>query len=449
MEFNEQIKIPLDVEHIIKVLNSNKYEAFIVGGCVRDSIMGRVPQDWDIASNAKPDEVKSLFDKTIDTGIKHGTVTVVLNGQNYEITTYRIDGKYSDNRHPKCVEFTNSIEGDLARRDFTINAIAYHPKKGFIDPFNGKSDILNRLIRSVGNPDDKFNEDALRMLRAVRFSARLNFSLDKNVFDSIKHNNRLIINISMERIRDELTKILVSENPMKFILLRETGLLKYILPEFDICFDTDQNHPYHIYNVALHSLNAALNIKSDKVLRWTMLLHDIGKPVKKSTDAKNIDHFYGHQEESANLAKIILNRLKFDNKSIEKICILIKYHDLKIATSHKAVRKAVRVVGGENFNDIIRIQKADKKAQNLQYSGENLIELDKIEDVYLDINEKGQCITLKDLSITGDDLINIGFSPGKNIKIMLNKLLDTVIENPELNSKEKLIELVNDYGFRP
>lgn len=435
------IRIPGEVRQVLEILNNNGYEAYIVGGCVRDCILSKNPNDWDIATNARPREIKALFEKTIDTGIKHGTVTVLINSWSCEVTTYRIDGEYADSRRPESVGFTSSLTDDLSRRDFSINAIAYHPGEGFIDPFGGMNDIEKRIIRAVGEAGKRFQEDALRMLRAVRFSAQLDFTVDSRVMQSIKDNSHLIQNMSHERVRDELTKILVSGHPMKFILLRDANILQYVLPEFEVCFHTVQNHPYHVYNVAIHTLYAVSNIENDRILRWTMLLHDTGKPLTKTTDGNNVDHFYGHPEKSVQLAEAVLRRLRFDNKSVSRILRLIKFHDRNITPTFKSVRKAVAAVGDDIFLDLIKVQAADKKAQNPEYLKDRVDKLNQIKDIYLYIKEKNECLGLKDLAVNGDDLIGLGFMQGKEIRVILDRLLDMVIENPQLNNREKLMEI--------
>lgn len=445
MNLSSHIKIPSEALYIITTLNNNGYQAYAVGGCVRDSIIGRMPQDWDIATDAKPHEVKSLFDKTVDTGIKHGTVTVLANNQSFEVTTYRIEGEYTDNRRPESVEFTSSLTDDLSRRDFTVNAIAYHPSEGLKDPFKGLDDINNEMIRSVGNAGRRFREDALRMLRAVRFSAQLGFDIVEDTLQAIRGNSHLIKNISAERVRDELTRILISENPMKFILLYDTELLKHILPEFEICFNTEQKHPYHIYNVALHTLHAVTNIENDRILRWAMLLHDTGKPVTKTTDAGNIDHFYGHAAKSLEIARNVLKRFKFDNKSLDRICRLVEHHGRPIEPSCKSVRKAVRAVGDDIFMDLIKVQEADKKGQNPEKLDPFLKKLDEIKRLYTDIKQKQQCLSVKDLAVNGRDLISVGFEEGRQIGELLDRLLNAVIENPELNNRDALIEIARKF----
>ena len=437
-------KIPDEVLYILNTINQKGFEAFLVGGCVRDTLLKRIPKDWDITTNATPEKVKAFFDKTIDTGIKHGTVSVLLNNQPFEITTYRVDGHYLDSRRPSSVSFTSSLKEDLGRRDFTINALAYHPSKGLIDFFNGKNDIDKGVIRAVGNACDRFSEDALRMLRAVRFSAQLDFNIDPETLEAIKIKGQLIQRISMERIRDELTKILTSDNPLKFVLLKDTSLLGYILPEFDICFDTPQNTPYHIYNVAVHSLNSAAYIECNRILRWTMLLHDIGKPKTRTTDKNGTDHFYFHQRLSKNISESVLKRLKFDNRSANYILRLVEFHDNNPGDSHESVRKALSIIGSDIFPDLLKVKEADLRAQNPDFFNAGYEKLQRLKSIYLDIMEKQQCISLDSLAVNGNDLINLGFVPGKEIGLLLQRLLDEVIERPELNTKDRLIDLLKN-----
>jgi tRNA nucleotidyltransferase (CCA-adding enzyme) len=446
MKYMESISIPQKVQYILDTLQKHRHQAFVVGGCVRDSILGKVPVDWDIATDAKPDEVKQFFPKTIDTGIKHGTVTVLVDGNSYEVTTYRIDGKYLDFRKPDSVSFTSSLEEDLSRRDFTINAIAYNPMEGIADPFGGIGDIEAGIIRTVGDPDKRFSEDALRMLRAVRFSAQLGFTIDESTMNAIEKNSRLIKNISGERIRDELTKMILSDNPFCFSILMDTKLIKYTLPEFEPCFLTDQNNPYHAYNVAVHTLHAVANIEKKMVLRWAMLFHDIGKPGTKTTDRKGIDHFYNHQQLSIKLAKEAMLRLHFDKKSMDRILLLVKFHDLQIKAGYMTVRKAMSKVGEDIFEDLLKVIKADKTAQNPKLLKERNCTFARIWEIYLDIRAKGQCTSIKTLAVNGDDLIALGIRPGKDIKELLNSLLEKVIEEPELNNKETLLGLLRQHN---
>ncbi|CDG36065.1 metal dependent phosphohydrolase [Acetivibrio thermocellus BC1] len=429
-----EINMPKDVSYIIDTLNNRGFKAYIVGGCIRDAILGKVPADWDVATDAQPEDVKLIFDKIVETGIKHGTVTAVINGCNYEITTFRA---------PSSAKIP-TIKDDLGLRDFTINAMAYHPEEGIIDPFLGMQDMEKSVIRAVGSPEDRFHEDPLRMLRAVRLSSTLGFEIDRSVLSAIKENCKLIEKVSPERIRDELSKILISDRPKNFLVLRETGLLKYVLPEFDICFDTGQNHPYHVYNVGMHTLETVSNIESNLVLRWTMLLHDIGKPVVKTTDQNGTDHFYGHPEESVNIADKIMKRLRFDNKTTNKVLRLIKHHDRRIEPNQKSVRKAVSIIGKDIFPDLLKVQEADKKGQNPQYLDERLKVLDEIKDIFFNLKKEGQILNLKDLALNGNDLLAMGFEQSREIGIILRELYNIVLDNPEMNTKEKLTEIVEN-----
>ncbi|HEX3028411.1 MAG TPA: CCA tRNA nucleotidyltransferase [Clostridia bacterium] len=436
-----KIHIPIEVETILNKLNSSHFEAYIVGGCVRDSILGKEPKDWDISTSAQPSDVKRIFEKTVDTGIKHGTVTVVLNGNNFEVTTYRIDGSYSDNRRPDKVEFTSSLQEDLSRRDFTMNAIAYHPSSGLIDFYNGSEDIRNGIIKSVGGPDKRFNEDALRMMRAIRFSAQLGFDVDPEVLKSISFNHSLINNVSNERIRDELTKILVSDHPDRMEQLHDTGLLKHIMPEFDACFNMNQDNPHHIYDVAQHTLKATGSIENTAILRWTMLLHDIGKTLTKTIDNEGIGHFYGHPTQSERIAKIILNRLRFDKKSIDIISKLVKYHDRSVEPNGKAVRRAIHSVGEDIFENLLKVKEADSRAQNPVYLEENLNILKDIRRIYDDIKHNQECLNLNKLAVNGNDLKALGMEPGKKMGQTLNLLMEMALDDPGLNNREDLLRL--------
>jgi len=433
------VSMPKNVEYIIDTLVENGFEAFIVGGCVRDCILNKEPKDWDITTKATPEEVIRLFDKVILTGLKHGTVTVVLDRENYEVTTYRTDGEYEDNRHPKEVKFVDSLKEDLARRDFTINAMAFNYKVGLIDYFEGTTDLKNKIIRTVGEPEKRFNEDALRMLRAVRFSAQLNFNINENVMCSIKKLKNNMENISRERIRDEFNKILIY-NPKKIDILRECGLLELIIPEFKWTYDFDQNNPHHIHDLYNHTILSAESIEQSSHLRLTMVLHDFGKVISKSIDEKGISHYYGHAKESVRLSKQILQSLKYDNNSIEKILTLIQYHDCTLE-SKLSVKRMLNKIGEELFRDLIKIQRADILAQNPYYREERLENLAEVEEKLNLIIAQKECFNLKDLKINGGDLINLGFIKGKKIGDTLQKLLELVIEDPELNNQPDLFEL--------
>lgn len=437
----DKIRLPEKVLNILQTLKENGWEAYAVGGCVRDSILGTEPKDWDITTNALPFFVKGLFYKTIDTGLKHGTVTVMLDGEAFEVTTFRIDGCYEDGRRPNSVEFTGRLEDDLRRRDFTMNAIAWNEESGIVDPFGGMEDIASGMIRAVGEPEERFSEDSLRILRAVRFAARLGFEVEKRTLLAAAVKSSLIENVSSERIRGELTGILTSEHPMKFRLLKDIGILKLTLPEVEACFHTPQNNPHHIYDVGEHTLHAVAACVNDRILRWVMLLHDIGKPVTWFTDDKGIDHYYGHPLKSMEMAKGILSRLKFDNKSTDKILRLIKYHDREINPAPKAVAKAVNVVGEDIFLDLMNVKRADKYAQNPKDIPKGLEQINQIEKIYFGLKSENCCLNPKDMAINGNDLIGMGFRQGREVGRALDYLFKKVLEDPSLNEKRFLSEL--------
>ena len=436
-----ELRIPEKAEIILHTLEEAGYEAYVVGGCVRDSILGRSPDDWDITTSAKPEEVKALFRRTVDTGLIHGTVTVMLDKEGFEVTTYRVDGEYEDGRHPKEVSFTASLEEDLKRRDFTINAMAYNPKRGMVDLFGGVQDMENRIIRCVGNPLERFTEDALRILRAVRFSAQLGFSIEGETLKAISVLAPNLKYVSAERIQVELLKLLVSPHPDYLRTAYEAGITKEILPEFDRCMETEQNTPHHCYNVGEHTLQSLLNIRADKVLRLTMLLHDFGKPVVKRTDEDGRDHFKTHGPEGEKMAVSILRRLKMDNDTIRKVRSLIKWHDYRPKGEAVSVRKAISLIGEELFPLYLEVQKADILAQSAYRREEKLARLTAVSALYEEILDRGQCISLKTMALTGRDLIDAGYTPGKELGGILEKLLVHVLENPEDNKKEILLKL--------
>lgn len=435
-----KINIPEDVHIIINTLNLAGHEAYIVGGCVRDTLMGREPKDWDINTSAKPEEVKKLFPKTYDTGLQHGTVSVRMGKETYEITTYRIDGGYSDFRRPDQVTFTSNLKEDLLRRDFTINAMAYHPKQGIIDYYGGQEDLQSETIRCVGTPSERFHEDALRMLRALRFSAQLDFRIEKATGNAIRMMCGLLQHVSWERIHDEVNKILLSEHPERIEQVYEYGLMQYIIPEWDACVRTEQNHHYHIYNVAEHSVEALKNIDCERVLRWTMLLHDIGKPEARTTDENGRDHFAGHGEIGVKMADRILRRLKFDNHSREKILRLVKYHDVDLPQEAVALRYLLAELGKEYFPDLVRVQRADILAQNPEYAAAGLAKIQRAVQLYEEIIHDGDCVELSSMAINGRDLQQIGYPAGRVIRVVLGHLLEAVLDDPAVNRYDLLME---------
>ena len=437
-----KIQIPDKAEYIIKTIMNAGFEAYVVGGCVRDSILGRKPEDWDITTSAKPEQVKALFPRTIDTGIQHGTVTVMLDKEGFEVTTYRIDGKYEDSRHPKEVTFTPNLTEDLRRRDFTINAMAYNNETGLVDVFGGLEDIDNKMIRCVGNARERFGEDALRIMRAIRFSAQLGYSIEEETCEAIKELAPTLEAISAERIRVELEKLLVSPHPDYLRQAYEMGITKVILPEFDRCMETAQNHPHHMYSVGEHVLHSLDQVEPDRILRLTMLFHDIGKPVTISTDADGINHFYEHHTVGEEMTRDILRRLRFDNDTINKVCKLVEYHDYgnSVVPDMRIVRRAVNRVGEEMFPLLFPVKRADVLAQSDYMRQEKLDNVDQWEQIYQEVVAQKQCVSLKDLAVTGKDLIAEGYKPGPELGKMLNELLMIVLENPQCNTKEYLLQ---------
>ncbi|UYZ37029.1 polynucleotide adenylyltransferase [Clostridium beijerinckii] len=437
---NKNIEMPKNVTLIIDRLLENGYEAYMVGGCVRDCILGKEPKDWDITTNAKPLEVVELFDKVILTGLKHGTVTVMLNKESYEITTYRSDGEYEDNRHPKEVKFVSSLKEDLARRDFTINSMAYNDISGLVDYFNGVEDLGKKIIRTVGDPRKRFDEDALRMLRAIRFSAQLDFTIDRLTLNSIKELKDNIRNISKERVREEFNKILLN-NPRKIEILRECGILEYIVPGISKIYNLNKNNSCHSHDLYNHTIIATETVESQIYLRLSMLFHDFGKACIIRTDENDILHCSSYSKESSRIANEILKYLKYDNNIINKVTLLIQYHDYRM-DNKVSIKKLLREIDIDLFKDLIKIQRADILAQDSKYSEKHLINLDEAENILNEIIHNDECFNLKNLKINGGDLLSLGFNKGKEIGEMLNYLLDIVIENPKLNEKRELVKLV-------
>lgn len=459
-----KIRMPKGAGYIIDELAAHGYEAYIVGGCVRDCISGRLPNDWDITTSAPPSEIKRIFHRTIDTGIQHGTVTVLVDraysaadaefyGRGvmhtdyaYEVTTYRVDGVYEDHRRPKQVTFTASLMEDLKRRDFTINAMAYNDRDGIIDLFGGRQDITDRVIRCVGCAKERFDEDALRILRALRFAAQLGFTIDADTEYAMKEGAGLLGMISAERIQAELTKLIISGHPDMLVRAYELGLTKIFLPEFDALMETPQNNPHHIYNVGMHTIRVMENVLPDVVMRYAALLHDAGKPATRTTDENGTDHFYGHQDEGAILAGRILRRLKLDNHTINTVCKLVKYHDYGIGRdiSIREFRRFLGRLGVENYRDFIELRRADIAGQS-EYEREKKIKsVQNMENMFDKIEKEAQCIKVADLAINGSELIALGMKPGREIGVMLSELLELVLDDPSLNTREQLIDIAAD-----
>jgi len=438
------IQLPNEVRIILNSINQSGHEAYIVGGCVRDALMGRIPEDWDITTSATPDQIKQIFSKTYDTGIKHGTVTVLMEKGSYEVTTYRVEGEYKDYRRPSTVNFVGDINLDLGRRDFTVNAMAYHPDQGLVDPYKGMEDIQKAILRSVRNPEERFTEDALRILRGIRFSAQLGFEIEEATLKGMLKCAPLLEYISKERIRDEMMKTLLSDRPDKFRQMHEWGLLEYVLPEFIPCFTTPQNHPHHIYDVGTHTIKAVEQMPKESVLRLAMLLHDIGKPATHTRDEEGIDHFFGHVPMGVEMTKKILRRLRFDNETITKVTTLVEYHDFHIQEelTRTSIKEVLCKIGEDLFKKLLIIQEADARTQSPDKLPPKLKQLEETRVIFRDIIKHKECYTIKDLAIDGRDLALLGIKEGKIIGELLQEALEYVIENPTLNNKEHLVNRI-------
>lgn len=434
-----RLKLPAKVKFIIDILKRHGFEAYAVGGCVRDSILAREPEDWDITTSAKPSDVKSIFSRTADTGIEHGTVTVLLDDFHFEVTTYRIDGEYRDGRHPSSVEFTPNLKDDLLRRDFTINAMAYNDESGLIDLYGGMSDLQGRVIRCVGDPDARFDEDALRILRAVRFSAQLGFTVENATMQAIRRHAGNLSKISAERIQAEIVKLLISPHPGKWMDLYRLGITNVIMPEFDRCMNTPQNTPHHLYNVGEHTVRTLAAIPADKVLRLTMLMHDFGKPEVRFTDSLGRDHFKGHAAKGAEIAGRVMKRLRFDNDTYAKVTKLIFYHDLRPEPNSPEVRRAIYYIGPELFPGYLAVQWADTCAKSPYKQEMKFNRIRDVNTVYLKILGAKDCLSLQDLTVNGNDLKKEGIQ-GREIGEILESALLMVLEDPSLNDRELLLQ---------
>ena len=435
-----EIEIPQGAAWVLEQLRDAGYEAYVVGGCVRDSLLHRMPDDWDITTSAKPEDTKRIFRRTVDTGIQHGTVTVMVDRTGYEVTTYRIDGEYADGRHPEHVTFTASLLEDLKRRDFTINAMAYSPAEGLVDEFDGIGDINRRVIRAVGDPVQRFTEDALRMMRAIRFSAQLDYRIDEDTREGIRLLAPNLQKVSAERIRVELEKLLLSEHPEELKEAYELGLLRQFLPELSECMGCGQNNPHHCLSVGDHILCAVKAARRDKVLRLALLLHDIAKPQVKTTDENGIDHFHGHAARSAALADRILRDLKYDNQTREAAVRLIAWHDCNLGDSLPEIRKSISELGEEWFLPLLEVKTSDVEAQSDYQRDEKLGKIEYWRNAFEEIRCAGDCLSLKDLAVSGKDLIAAGAAPGKEIGRILHEMLEEVLREPAHNTREYLLE---------
>jgi tRNA nucleotidyltransferase (CCA-adding enzyme) len=438
-----KFKIPSGARYILQTLNNAGYETYLVGGCVRDLLRSVEPHDWDICTSARPEETERCFvgHRIIETGLKHGTVTVLEDGEPYEITTYRTEGPYSDSRRPDYVKFVSSLEADLARRDFTMNAIALGLDGSLQDPFGGKADIETGLIRCVGEPAQRFQEDGLRVMRALRFGAVFGYGIEERTAQAIHENRHMLEHVAAERINVELCKLLVGKRAGD-ILRQYPDVLCQFWPELGPLVTLEQNNPWHCWGGWEHTIHAMEAAPPDLVLRLTMLHHDIGKPSCKSTDENGIDHFYGHPAVSAKLANQMLRAMKFDNKTRERVVTLVEHHDVQIPCRGRSIRKWLGRLGPEAFFQLLEVKRADGMGQSYELVKDRLVQLEEIRAKSEEIIAQGQCFSLKDLAVNGQDVIAAGVAPGPEVGRVLEKLLEQVLNGEVQNEQDALLKLI-------
>jgi tRNA nucleotidyltransferase (CCA-adding enzyme) len=436
--------IPSGAGHILRTLNDTGYESYLVGGCVRDLLRGVEPHDWDICTSARPEETEDCFAgcRIIETGLKHGTVTVLEGDESYEITTYRTEGPYSDSRRPDYVEFVSSLEADLARRDFTMNAIALGLDGGLRDPFGGGDDIRARLIRCVGEPAQRLQEDGLRVMRALRFGAVFGYEIEEKTAQAIHENRRMLEHVAAERINVELCKLLVGDKAGD-ILRQYPDVFCQFWPELGPLVNLEQNNPWHCWGGWEHTIHALEAVPADLTLRLAMLLHDVGKPACKSTGENGVDHFCGHESVGAQLAEEMLRGLKFDNKTRERVVTLVKRHGVQIPCQEKSVRRWLGRLGPEAFFQLLEVKRADGMGQAWELVKDRLAELDKIREMAEEAVAQGQCLTLRDLAVNGRDVMAAGIAPGPEVGRVLGGLLEGVLSGELPNQREALLEQIN------
>lgn len=433
------VSLPSYVATALQKLNNGGYEAYVVGGCVRDTLMGREPNDWDITTNALPEQITETFSeyRVIPTGMKHGTVTVLIDKQSLEITTYRIDGEYSDNRHPDSVSFTRNLSEDLRRRDFTINALAYHPDTGVTDLFSGLADMDNQRIVCVGDPEKRFTEDALRILRTLRFSAQLGFSIEEMTAQAIHRLSPLLRRIAAERIQTELVKLLCGEH-MRSVMLAFPDVFSVILPEIAATIGLEQSNPYHHLSVYEHTVETISAIPPHPVLRLSMLFHDSGKPAYYTRDDNGVDHFTGHAAVSVEIAEKALSRLRFDRQTIDEVKLLILHHDDDLSPADYALKRVLNRLGEKSALNLIEVQKADVYGQHPDKL-DRIATLDSLAVRMQQLIDQKACFSLKNLAITGDDLISIGYKADRFLGDTLAVLLDLVMQEKLPNERATLL----------
>ncbi len=431
--------IPQEVQRILQRLEAAGYEAYVVGGCVRDMLMGTAPHDWDVTTSALPEETMALFDHfAIPTGLRHGTVTVRSGGLACEVTTFRTDGDYTDHRHPAAVSFTRDLTEDLARRDLTVNAMAMDVRGTLYDPFRGQQDIQAKKLRCVGQPDRRFSEDALRMLRTLRFSATLGFAIEEDTHRALRQQCGDLRYVAAERVREELTKLLCGQDAGR-VLAEEPQVLGVVLPEILPCVGFEQHNRHHCYDVWRHTAHAVDAAPPEPVLRWTMLLHDLGKPQCFTLDERGVGHFYGHHRPGTEMADAICRRLRFDNAAARRICTLVRYHDRPISLTEKAIRRAMNQLGVEVLRQLCDVKRADNMAQHPDYRSRQQ-EIDKGEAMMDDLLTRDTCFSLRQLAVNGRDMAALGLQ-GRQIGRTLQALLEAVMDGAVENEREALLAM--------
>lgn len=446
MEKSVKMKLSAGVRRILQTLNSAGHEAYLVGGCVRDLLRSVEPHDWDVCTSALPEETERCFAdrRVIETGLKHGTVTVLEGDEPYEITTYRTEGPYSDNRHPDFVHFVPDLEQDLARRDFTMNAVAMDLQGNLCDPYGGAGDINAGLIRCVGGPNQRFQEDGLRVMRALRFAAVFGYEVEEQTARAVHENRAMLDRVAAERINAELCKLLVGKNAGD-VLRQYPDVFCQFWPELGPLVTLEQNNPWHCWGGWEHTIHAVEGAPADVTLRLTMLLHDIGKPSCKSTDEQGIDHFYGHPAMSAQLADQMLRALKFDNRTRERVVLLVERHDAQLPSRSQVIRRWLNRLGPEAFFQLLDVKQADSMGQAPEKVQDRLAELDEIRTKAEQILAEGQCLTLKDLAVDGRDVIAAGVKPGPEVGQVLEGLLERVLDSKAPNRRDVLLKLIEQF----
>lgn len=430
---------PAQVSAILERLEQAGFAAYAVGGCVRDTLLGRVPQDWDVATSARPEQTAALFaGRSIPTGLQHGTVTVRQEGLSVEVTTFRADGPYSDHRRPDAVYFSDSLAEDLCRRDLTVNAMAMDAAGALHDPFGGREDIRRRVLRCVGDPERRFREDALRILRTLRFSATLGFAIEPETHRALRTQCGDLRYVAAERVREELTKLLCGQDAGR-VLEEEPQVLGVVLPEILPCVGFDQHNRHHCYDVWGHTARTVAAAPPDPILRWAMLLHDLGKPQCFTLDEQGVGHFHGHHRPSAEMAESICRRLRFDKAAAQRICLLVRYHDRSIPLTERAIRRAMNQLGVDGLRQLCAVKRADNLAQHPDYRGRQQ-EIDRGEAIMEELLAKDACFSLKQLAVNGQDMMALGLQ-GPAIGKMLQTLLDAVIDGAVENERNALLSL--------